>query len=1358
MLPIADVEVVLKGPESVVVGEDVKIKATVTNLGPSPAEGIRITTLAGSTESSSVKIGSISCSGGHLVVCSLGTLEPDESRIVNVVLRPRGSGSVSLDFRQSSPTIDPEPENDTATLSVPVLEAADLVLTKSTTGTQVNAGSEFNYTLRIDNLGPSEATEVKIEEMLPEGLHVLGLTTQPANECEIPAAVETAGEVVPSLPLMIACKPLPVSQAITLELLVGLDEGVIGELVNRAVVTAAETDPDESNNSSSVRIVAAMKGDLNLDGVADALDVSVLVQEINDGDGEALADVADGTFPGTPELDLNGDEKITTDDIASLALLAFFPEEDIGGRPAGRSPQGGAGGSVLDFPRLSVINGQLTGIAIANPFPGDAPLTFRAYGESGQMLAETNATVAGGQQFSRLTSELFPGLAEGTVGWFQATSPLAGLPAFFLDLNFATFGELDGADLPPRALRIVFNTVQTSGGASTELNVVNPGDNPTSVKMTLVSQEGSTERNIELAPRGVARLDAAILFGLDGQAPSGGEETARYVLAESKQDIIGFQFVRREGGDLQGLNARSVLEQFNRIYIPQMAVLGGIESELGLVNYSLRGVLATVTAHKTNGDLFGAGEVRENPVVIALDPGQSIRRDVAELFGFQGKETVQGWIKIESTSLAINGFFSYRVPVTGASAVVSAVDRGATSAIFPHLASVGGFFTGVSALNPSSYPINLRIIALSVTGKVLGTFDRVLAPGQRIAELISGIIPGAADQGGGLILIRANYPAFFVSLFGTFNGRTLANIPPQLAPQAFRPDAGLPQARVTPPLSVIQPGVDQQFTVQGNPGPLQWSVNNVVGGSADTGTVTQEGFYSAPDGQPSKLPITISVEGDGLAAAASVDVLAPESLIRGLGIVQSLSFLEGLQRLYTAEFSVLGPTGSELGTQGSGSSSIFEIDEQGQRSEVLSLPGEDLSKIIPFVARDGQEYLLMAGRASGQIIRLDPQTAATRTVAENLAAPSAITFDSGGDLLVATATGISTVNRSKLEGDLPSATAGFEVQETTAPEGSNRGVTVDLAGIKGMQVDTCTGLIYLSLQAEGRVVAFNPSDNNVTEIAAGLGGPGHLLATYRLGVSCPESFNLIIIEETADQISLAIPSQGTVISPWVPAEEPLDLTIFPPSPFTEETSVLFNQLPAGGSGETNEVAGVGVGDLYEETAFNPPVGLATQDITAPPGPDLVVGTKNGAPGSKVSISVFVRPGEDDDRPGGSDEGNVLLFGLDYDHERFIFDASDVGADGIPDGVSSNLEDDFLVIVLHDPGRTDGELGFLVVDAEAPFTPLPQQELFDLEFTIRGDASGSAFLLLTSPGPQLVDVLSALQALDDVVNGGILIVP
>ena len=525
-------------------------------------------------------------------------------------------------------------------------------------------------------------------------------------------------------------------------------------------------------------------GDLNRDGLVDALDVSALVQELNDDDGEAVADVATGTFPGTADFDLNGDDLITIADIEVLAELIFDPpdlsepEASARERLIGLSPQGGAAGSVLDFPRLAVEAGNLTGMAIANPGAQDAALTFRAYGENGALLAEdSNRNVPGGQQLSLLTSELFPGLPAGTVAWFQATSPVSGLSGFFLELNFATFAELDGADLPPRARRIVFNTVQTSDGASTELNVVNPGNATANVTLTLISGEDRVERDIQLPAKGVARMDAATLFGLNDEAPAGANDSSRYILAEANQDLLGFEFIRAADGDLQGLNARSALELLNRIYIPQLAVLGIIESELGLVNYSAQRVIATITAHKTGGDLFGAGEVLTNPVTIALGPGESIRQDVATMFGFQGGDTVQGWLEIES-SQAINGFLAYRVPVTGAAAAVSAVAQGTTTAIFSHLATVGDFYTGVAALNPSSYPVNLRIIALSVTGEVLGTFDTVLAPGQRLSDLISNMIPGADDRGGGLILMRTNYPSIFVSLFGTFNGKTFANIPP----------------------------------------------------------------------------------------------------------------------------------------------------------------------------------------------------------------------------------------------------------------------------------------------------------------------------------------------------------------------------------------------------------------------------------------------------------------------------------------------------------------------------------------------------------------------------------------------------
>lgn len=66
--------------------------------------------------------------------------------------------------------------------------------------------------------------------------------------------------------------------------------------------------------------------------------------------------------------------------------------------------------------------------------------------------------------------------------------------------------------------------------------------------------------------------------------------------------------------------------------------------------------------------------------------------------------------------------------------------------------------------------------------------------------------------------------------------------------------------------------------------------------------------------------------------------------------------------------------------------------------------------------------------------------------------------------------------------------------------------------------------------------------------------------------------------------------------------------------------------------------------------------------------------------------------------------------------------------------------------------------FLVVDAGAPFTPIPEQDLFNPEFEIQGDASGTAFLEWSLPGPQPVDTKSSLQAFDDVVSGAISIVP
>ena len=138
---------------------------------------------------------------------------------------------------------------------------------------------------------------------------------------------------------------------------------------------------------------------------------------------------------------------------------------------------------------------------------------------------------------------------------------------------------------------------------------------------------------------------------------------------------MGFEFIQRQGADLQGLNARSAEEFLNTLYFAQMAVLGPFQAELGLVNYSTRSVIVVATAHRPDGSLF-IEETQQNPVTIALGPGGSDNRDLESLFGFQGNSVLEGWLEVTANTEAINGQLTYRVIGSGAAAAVAVVPQG----------------------------------------------------------------------------------------------------------------------------------------------------------------------------------------------------------------------------------------------------------------------------------------------------------------------------------------------------------------------------------------------------------------------------------------------------------------------------------------------------------------------------------------------------------------------------------------------------------------------------------------------------------------------------------------------------------
>lgn len=825
--------------------------------------------------------------------------------------------------------------------------------------------------------------------------------------------------------------------------------------------------------------------------------------------------------------------------------------------------------SVLNFPRLSFEANTLTGLAIVNPSSETASVTFTAYGADGSLLSGSGfsnpatLTVPPNQQISKLLPEIFSGaLSTSTTGWVQAVSSTDGLTGFFLVLDGSdTF--LDGADLPASFTRIIFNQLRVDSGYDTEVNIINPGIAAATVSLQ-ISGTGTVpaSKTVSIPAKGSSRWSVASFFGTTA-LPSGA-----YLIASSDNPVAGFELVKSPLGEVLGLNARDATEQMSNLYFPQMAVLGSWSTELGVVNYAGSPVILTISANRPDGTLYGAPTVKNNPVTRALAAGASLREDVAELFGFSGAGPLDGWVHVESSSPGVNGYLSYGSGKLLAS--VSTASAGFTRTIFSHIGTAQGFFTGLAVLNPGTLAANVRIMAMQPSGTVLGSFDTVLQPGQRLSNLIDQLVPQAAGQSGGLIWIKSDRPVYAAELFGT--GNTLANVPGQQGPDSYNPGAALPGLHVLPPIAPVQTGATQAFRAD-NSGAVTWKINGVTGGSASLGTISAAGSYRAPATPPSPQAITVTAELGTQIGGATADILSKQTLVAGLGIVQSVAYLGASAKLFDAEIATLSSAKGQAAT--TTTSGVFEISPAGLKTSVATYNGEFVAKMIPFTAQDGKEYLLLAGQTTGRIVRLNPSTKQSVDVASGLNQPSSLVIDPvSGNLFVAEADKVSIVTRDRLEPVSP------KLSDPAAPA-----ATLFSSGGDGIAADACTGLIYISSATRGEILEFNRILGRTRTIVSGLRTPRALLSLYRTGVSCPVSLQLLAVESGLDRASLIDLATGTV-GAWIDAKATPDLTFMPrATPFGDDERVL---IPEAEGQNGAKISSIRIPGLYGSQPPNPP--------------------------------------------------------------------------------------------------------------------------------------------------------------------------
>ena len=247
----ADLSVTKTGtPNPVVAGNNLTYTLLVQNLGPSDAQNVVINdplpagvTLISATPAQT--------SGPNPLVWDLGTMAAGQSKTITVVVKVDSSQTANLSntVTVTSSTTDPVPSNNTDTEPTVVITQADVSVVKTASASVSSPGDSLTYTLKVKNNGPSDAQNVVVQDTLPAG--VTFVSASPAqssgpNPLTWNLGVVTAG------------------QTKTITIVVTVNSNASGQITNLVSVTSSTTDPDPTNNSSSVTTDIVNQADVKI--------------------------------------------------------------------------------------------------------------------------------------------------------------------------------------------------------------------------------------------------------------------------------------------------------------------------------------------------------------------------------------------------------------------------------------------------------------------------------------------------------------------------------------------------------------------------------------------------------------------------------------------------------------------------------------------------------------------------------------------------------------------------------------------------------------------------------------------------------------------------------------------------------------------------------------------------------------------------------------------------------------------------------------------------------------------------------------------------------------------------------------
>ncbi len=289
------------------VGELLTFHVIVANQGPSPATGIAVTEVLSAGlafESAAPSQGAYDSATGLWTVGSIGNAG---SAGLTITARVTQAGTVTNTASvTASDQPDPDPTDNTSSVTLTTQTIADLAVTKTLTGPAI-PGLATTYTIVVTNLGPSPVTAASVTDMFPVAL-VAPTWTCVADAGSSCAAASGTGNLATTV-------TLEAGDHATFTVTGLIAANATGLLVNTATVTApaGAVDGDTTNNTATSSVTLTPSADVQVtkSGPATAVAGTNVVYTItvtNAGPSDATGvTLADPTPPGLTFVSNAGD-------------------------------------------------------------------------------------------------------------------------------------------------------------------------------------------------------------------------------------------------------------------------------------------------------------------------------------------------------------------------------------------------------------------------------------------------------------------------------------------------------------------------------------------------------------------------------------------------------------------------------------------------------------------------------------------------------------------------------------------------------------------------------------------------------------------------------------------------------------------------------------------------------------------------------------------------------------------------------------------------------------------------------------------------------------------------------------------